>query len=314
MTNSPRPAKPLVYTSQEDTPKTCIELLKGSVHYKFLCRCGCGATFAGYGRDIKAADIVGRDSHAVRSFKPVPQPKPETPKVAAPPEPSPVPAPIFAVTGQSGSDVTITASGLTDTLSSNLVFHQPSQPTPVTLDSAWANQPAAPKIIIDSSDLVMSTSQETTEAQPAQKEETPPRPLVPDRLIKKAVWKLTEDEVNETAEETDLTIALTKLSDRDPACVGDRVYSLATGRGPFTLVEYSQKNIKSEDGESYRVFVGVLLDADGKCVSLPAADLTTTCPKELPGRERTPFWLLPAILLTMFSVIACVMAALCAAH
>lgn len=58
-------------TSSSEKPKVCykspgghvvelVDALDDETHYRFECRCGCAAQFAGFGKDVKAAARIGR--------------------------------------------------------------------------------------------------------------------------------------------------------------------------------------------------------------------------------------------------------------
>jgi len=99
------------------------------------------------------------------------------------------------------------------------------------------------------------------------------RPFVGDRYIKKAVFGLTDNEIDADHAEHPEQQEDMKLSDRQPPAISDLVYSLATNEGPFTLVDYARKTIKLDDGESHGVFCGIVRTDQGNHISIPLADL-----------------------------------------
>jgi hypothetical protein len=99
------------------------------------------------------------------------------------------------------------------------------------------------------------------------------RPFVSDRYIKKAVFGLTDDEIDADHAENPEQMEDVKLSDRQPPAISDLVYSLATNEGPYTLVDYARKKIKLDDGSEHDVFCGIVRTDKGKHISIPLADL-----------------------------------------
>lgn len=101
------------------------------------------------------------------------------------------------------------------------------------------------------------------------------RPFVSDRYIKKAVFGLTDNEIDADHEENPdlLTTEKVKLSERQPPGIGDLVYELSSGQGPYTLVDYVRKTIKLDGGDSHGVFCGIVRTAKGDLIRIPLADL-----------------------------------------
>ena len=63
------------------------------------------------------------------------------------------------------------------------------------------------------------------------------------------------------------------LSERQPPAIGDLVYSLATGEGPYTLLEYKDHEVKLDDGGVNRLLCGICRTGSGRYLRLPLADL-----------------------------------------
>ena len=251
----------VVYTSEQDVDRTCIDHLKDDAHYRFGCRCGCGASFAGYGKDIKAASKLGR---------------------------SLVPAPVNGTTVTTNGGETM--ASLTDDFKKTIKATKDSKPLeikgePRQLDAQWSLENAqdiasqhgvlltpAQHAMVDHTSVPMALTPEqiadleikNNRADLANKL----RPFVPDRYLKKALFDLTDDEIDALEENT-------PLSGRQPPAIGDSVYSIATCEGPFTLLEQVSKNIKDSDGVEHRVLCGLLRTKRGKLRTIPLADLDT---------------------------------------
>lgn len=207
----------VVYTSQEDVDKTCIDSLKDDAHYRFACRCGCGAEFAGYGKDIKAAAKVGRE------FNPVP-----------------------VITTTTGSDSSFTINSVVSTVDST---------GDLVLDDA----------------TLEGVEIRTKREEAAEKT----RPYVSDRYLKKALYECSDDEIDAyQAENPDaLELKGVDLSKRQPPAIGDLVYSLATGEGPYSVLEYVHQEVKVDGVGSTRVLCALVRTSTGRLKSIPLADL-----------------------------------------
>lgn len=200
--------------SDGEETKTCIDSLKDAAHYKFSCRCGCGAKMAGYGRDIKAASKLGRDL------------KPE---------------PVSTITHSCCSGTTM-----------------------LNMDNIQASTANTNFQIYDG-----------LQKPPAEDEEVK-LPFVSDRYLKKAMYNLSDHEINDyhTDRPDPLEAQGVNLAERQPPAIGDLVYSLATGEGPYTLLEYKDHEVKLDDGGVNRLLCGVCRTGSGRYVSLPLADLS----------------------------------------
>ncbi|MGD9729203.1 MAG: hypothetical protein AB7L09_03305 [Nitrospira sp.] len=219
----------VVYTSEHDTNRSCVESLRDDAHYRFTCRCGCGAQFAGYGKDIKAAARIGG------TFDP---------------------KPVMETTG-----TVVTSTGLTVT-------------TP-------------PR---SSCDQTCSNWEVEDQPDPKGEEVTNVAPFVSDRYLKKAQFGLTDAEIEaDAAERGDPLESLGfKLSMRQPPAIADQVYSLATGEGPMTLLEYKYQKI-NVDENPHRILCGICRTSRGNYVSIPLADLALSARPTRPRIGR-PHW------------------------
>lgn len=105
--------------------------------------------------------------------------------------------------------------------------------------------------------------------------EKPERPFVSDRYLKKAMFDLNDDEIDQDAEATDdqLETEGFRLSERKPPAIGDLVYSLATNRGPYSLIDYGKKEVTFPDGDTVTVLCGLVRTAKGDHIKIPLADL-----------------------------------------
>lgn len=245
----------VVYSSpQESVDSTCVDSLNDDSHYRFSCRCGCGAQFAGYGKDIKAAAKVGGN------FKPVP-----------------VPAPIKTT--------------LTTTESSDVV---------------WVDaKPRAPDVVHAVEATVDIT--ETAEVDHGGLEETPEkqRPYVSDRYLTKAQFGLSDDEIDlyQESRPDPLEARGVDLSRRQPPGIADLVYSLSTGEGPYSLLEYQQHDIQLETGGQIRVLCALCRTAAGNYRILPLADLAIHY-AERPVVKRARRWALPLMVVLCSSAVS----------
>jgi hypothetical protein len=202
------PNKSTVYTSEAKENKTCIDSLNDDTHYKFTCRCGCGARMAGFGGDIKAASRMGRDL------------KPEL------------------MISETVNYEALPVSG------------------PVSL-------PNNSKVDADSIKItnVLNLQQ----------------PFVSDRYLKKALYGLSDDEINSyhVNKPDSLELLGVNLADRQPPAIGELVHSLVTQEGPYTLIEYKDQEIKLDNGNLSRVLCGICRKGSGEYTSIPLADLTS---------------------------------------
>ena len=123
---------------------------------------------------------------------------------------------------------------------------------------------------------------------------SPLRPFVSDRYLMKAIFKLTDDEIDAArANEPDpLEGKGVNLSERRPPAIADEVYSLSTGKGPFTLIDHVSKSLSDEDGASHTVVCGLLRNAAGKLVVVPLADLVLASPDRELRRPSKGSWVM----------------------
>jgi hypothetical protein len=256
----------ITYTSVEDVNRSCVENLKDDAHYRFQCRCGCGATFAGYGRDIRAAARVGGD---ITAFPSDPQ-----------------------IGDQWYDQRTNTIYVCSDRNDDRPVWNK-VEPTVITTNGA--GELAATAAYYDLKNKVDEVLEEEEAEEesvmldpipsPAVVEAVPPV-YVSDRYLKKAQFDLSDEEIDAYAKESeDPLVPWMNLSKRQPPAIGDLVYSLVTGKGPMSLLEYQDKEIKVE-GETKRILCGLCRTQDGKYVKEPLADLDV----EFPNRARPKRW------------------------
>jgi hypothetical protein len=205
--------------------KTCIDSLKNDAFYRFSCRCGCGAEFGGYGKDLKAGKMIGA--------------KPPT------------------VTTNTTTGLGIGASNNASALpGSGLIIAASNGTNPVEASSKpiKLNTPKGHKIKI-----------RKNRAEAAMKI----RPFVSDRYILKAIFKLSDDEIDKLDREKEKKY---KLSNRNPPGIGDIAWSISDKKGPYVVVEYDQREIKA-DGGSCKVWHAIVKTPKGKFSAIPLADL-----------------------------------------
>jgi hypothetical protein len=132
---------------------------------------------------------------------------------------------------------------------------------------------SAPSVLTinDSCSNVVLSSIAATNGSKSAKE----RPFVSDRYLKKAVFGLNDDEIDEDSKshEDGLAVKGMNLADRRPPGIGELVYSLATNRGPYSLLDYGNMTVKLPDGESRSIFCGIVRTAKGDHIKIPLADL-----------------------------------------
>lgn len=173
--------------------------LESDAHYSFPCRCGCGDTFAGYGRDIKFAAKIG--------------------------------------------------------------FQTPSLVSETSAEVAATRMEFAMKV----------------------------RPFVSDRYIQKAIFKLTDDEIDQMAEQKVLEGKVDPViqhgggaDGNEPPEVGVTVWSKVTGQGPFTVMDFTMAKIKVNDGELaqiHQTYCAVLREKSGRYITVPVGDLVKRPPE-----------------------------------
>lgn len=171
--------------------------IQDEAHYSFSCRCGCEASFAGYGKDIKSAARISKSPDEV-----------------------------------------------------------------------------AKEVNTARVEFAMKTS-----------------PFVSDRFLQKAVFKLTDDEIDALAVErakegkVDPVIEHGGAAEgNEPVQVGTSVYSKVTREGPFTLTDFTMANIKVGEGDTamvHRTYCGILRTPTGHYITVPVGDLVYKLP-ELP--------------------------------
>jgi len=260
-----------VYTSKEEAAaKTCIDSLGDDAHYRFSCRCGCGAEFAGYGGDIKAASKVGRE------FTPVP-----------------VCAPFVDFPGQTTNSGSLVVNGTAVkslTLPSSTIVEavnglapgdgdvsQSEKPTIYMTSEAYNDMTALwGSKILDGETVVITDGPATTEASESQGVGTEKsRPYVSDRFVMKAQFGLSDDEIDAHQEgrPDSLEAQGYSLADRQPPGIGDLAYSLSTGDGPYSVIDYAQRELGVAGGGKVRTLCAILRDSRGHYQSAPLADL-----------------------------------------
>ena len=221
------------YTSNEGETRMCVESLRDDSHYRFQCRCGCGATFAGYGKDIRAAARVGGD---ITAFPSDPQ-----------------------IGDQWFNERTNTIYVCTDRNGDRPVWSKVE--TGLTTADYYDLKNAVDALLEE------EPKKGSTEV------------FVSDRYLKKAQFDLSDEEIDAYAEtqEDPLETRGVDLSRRQPPAIAAQVYSLSTGDGPLTLLDYKDQEIKV-DGNKHRILSGVCRSQKGRYVTLPLADLTIDCP------------------------------------
>lgn len=253
----------VVYTAGDGSKKTCIDNLKNNAHYRFSCRCGCGAQFAGFGRDIKASGKIGRAG-----------------------------AEVVNVTSNDSAHVKITPEVVTITRPGHgLIMNDNGSPVAATLAADLYSHG-----LIDHT-AIEHTSTPTKETDRSEAADTP-RPFVSDRYLKKASFGLSDDEIDayhETRSDP-LEAQGVKLSERQPPAIGDMVYSLATGEGPYSLLEYQQHEIDLTDGGKSRLLCGLCRTDTGGYKIIPLADLALHYDGRPIVKKRRP-WLVPLVIL-----------------
>ena len=243
MDNTNRQNESTIYTSTTNGYMCAIDDLIDTDHYEFICRCGCGDRFAGYGSDIKAANVVGVESDSIQV---------------------------------EGSNVN---------LEENL---PPYQATTVSVGTAWIadREDFEESFTVGNGqcmEMTVASIQPTEEEMKADLELVEGSPIaarryVSDRYVMKAIWGLTDEEIDRVSRETDhkdlLETMGVDLSRRQPPAIASKVYSMSTGEGPFTLVDYKDTYM-SVGRESHKVLCGVCRNDRGKLQAIPLADLTT---------------------------------------
>lgn len=223
------------YSSSDGAKITDISSLKDDVNYRYYCRCGCGAWFAGYGYDLKASSSVGPNVYISESES------------------------VDTLSKEDGQ-----SSQKTDEDDNTVNIHKT-----ILEDTA----------IIDSRKVFQEDKQNEQNSAHSSNSR---RPFVPDRFLKKALWGLSDDEIDSEANKTSTQIT-NRLSDRDPPAVGDLVVSVSTGDGPYTLLDYAHREIQVDHESKHRVYCGIIRSSSGRCSSVPLADLIVC--KELPQRR-----------------------------
>lgn len=264
---------PVVYTSSnDDEKKTCIDSLSDDAHYRFSCRCGCGAEFAGFGRDIKASGKIGR-------------------------------APLDSVnlTSNGSAQVTLTPNTVVVTQPGHgLVMDDQAadkieiKGEPKKLNAKWSLEHTA--------DLASQYGVEINSNREEAAEKT--RPFVSDRYLQKALWGISDDEIDDYRKNRPdpLEAKGVKLSERQPPAIGDLVYSLATGEGPYSLLEYQQHEVALDDGGTTKLLCGLCRTAGSRYKIIPLADLALHWAGR-PVVQVKRRWVAPALMVLASSLI-----------
>lgn len=118
------------------------------------------------------------------------------------------------------------------------------------------------------------------------------RPFVSDRYIQKAIFKLSDDEIDGLAEQRAAQGKVDPViehgggaEDNDPPEVGCTVYSKVTRDGPYTVLDFTMARIVFGDGDArqtHQTWCGVLRTSDGSYIHIPVGDLV----KKLPDAPR----------------------------
>jgi hypothetical protein len=128
------------------------------------------------------------------------------------------------------------------------------------------------------------------------------RQFVSDRYIQKAIFKLTDDEIDQIAAQRTAEGKLDPViehgggaEDNDPPEVGSTVYSRVTREGPYTVTDFTMAKIRvnPDDADLAQVistWCGVLRTPNGDYISIPVGDLVKTPPSpvavQMGPRER----------------------------
>jgi len=258
----------VVYTSDEDQ-KTCIDNLKDDAHYRFSCRCGCGGQFAGFGRDLKASAKIGR-------------------------------APVVGVGGDAEHENAVAirdpirAAIKADIYNAyNDHTHEISSPREVI--------PVAPMTPVSMTQKILEEVVDVSETGGAPRAQL----FVSDRYLKKAQFDLSDDEIDAYQEGKDDPLAEqgVELSRRQPPGIADLVYSLSTGEGPYSLLEYQQREVRIEGGGQTRVLCGLCRTAAGRYKTIPLADLAIHYAGR-PVVKKARKWILPVVVVLTSSAVS----------
>lgn len=186
---------------------------------------------------------------------------------------------------------------------------------PIPVDTKTTS-PATTVTVVDAPPrrLIATTSVEGTEGIAADfgivlKSKNKPKALkketryVSDRYLKKALYGLTDDEINAYHDENPdpLEAQGVNLSDRQPPKIGDLVYSLATGEGPYSLLEYQQHEVGLEGGSKTKLLCGLCRTKTGDFEAIPLADLAVNW-DERPITEK-PSVLVPLVMAVISAAI-----------
>jgi hypothetical protein len=107
------------------------------------------------------------------------------------------------------------------------------------------------------------------------------RPFVFDRYIKKAIFGLSDDEIDALDQEGETF----ELSNRNPPGIGELAWSLSSQTGPFVVVEYVREKVKVGK-QVHDVWHALVKTPKGGFVSLPLADLVSF-KEELPPEKKS---------------------------
>lgn len=275
----------VVYTSQEDQDRMCVDSLKDGAHYRFQCRCGCGAQFAGFGKDIKAAAKIGG------TFKPVPvvtKTDGGTTITTIDAEPRKL-----NTRWTAGPDVELTAR---DKQYMDWVAERANKDVVLNDNASAVTGVSASAIIGALNELAVDGRGDADVVESPQREEAAekPRPYVSDRYLKKAQFGLSDDEIDAYhANRPDpLESRGVKLSERQPPAIGDVVYSLSTNDGPYTVLDYANRDVKVSNEGDIRatVLCALLRTTKGDYKSLPLADLAVDYEDRPVKKSESSIW------------------------
>lgn len=125
------------------------------------------------------------------------------------------------------------------------------------------------------------------------------RPFVSDRYIQKAIFKLSDDEIDELAKAREAAGKVDPViengggaEDNDPPEVGNTVYSKVTRDGPYTVADFAMARVRVNEGnlatvQDLSMWCGILRTTDGRYINIPVGDLVKKLPE--PPKVAGPY-------------------------
>jgi hypothetical protein len=80
------------------------------------------------------------------------------------------------------------------------------------------------------------------------------------------------------------------------------VYSLSTGAGPYSVIDYMHREVKLEGGEAQKVLCALLRSDEGQYLGIPLADLALHFSGR-PAVAKKRNWIWSSLLAVMAAVI-----------